>query len=93
MKKRVRQRRALRVLAFGAVFGAGYLFATVTQTTAQAQVGDLGKKAMDAAGSQGGALGSVTELGTSITDMRKNVEALNANLDKLDKIKAALGGG
>ena len=86
-------RRALRVLAFGAVFGAGYLFATVTQTTAQAQMGDLGKKAMEAAGGQGGTLGSVTELGTSIMDMRKNVDALNENLDKLEKIKAALGGG
>ena len=86
-------RRALRVLAFGAVFGAGYLFATVTQTTAQAQMGDLGKKAMETAGSQGGTLGSITEMGTSISDMRKNVEALNANLDKLEKIKAALGGG
>ena len=27
-------RRALRVLAFGAVFGGGYLFATVTQPVA-----------------------------------------------------------
>ena len=56
-------------------------------------MGDLGKKAMEAAGSQGGALGSITELGTSLMDMRKNVAALNENLDKLDKIKAALGGG
>jgi len=86
-------RRALRVLAFGAVFGGGYLFATVTQPVAQAQVGDLGKKAMDAAGSQGGALGSVTELGQSIVEMREHVTALSENLDKLDKIKAALGGG
>jgi hypothetical protein len=91
MKKQLR--RALRVLAFGAVFGAGYLLATVTQPTAHAQMGDLGKKAMDAAGSQGGALGSVTELGQSIVEMRENVAALSENLDKLDKIKAALGGG
>jgi hypothetical protein len=48
---------------------------------------------MEAAGGQGGTLGSVTELGTSIMDMRKNVNALNENLDKLEKIKAALGGG
>ena len=86
-------RRALRVLAFGAVFGAGYLFATVTQTTAQAQMGDLGKKAMEAAGGQGGTLGSVADLGKSIVDMREHVTALNDNLDKLEKIKAALGGG
>ena len=91
MKKNVR--RALRVLAFGTVFGAGYMFATVTQTTAQAQMGDLGKKAMEATGSQGGALGSVTDLGKSIMDMREHVTALNENLDKLEKIKAALGGG
>ena len=90
---KVWMRRARRVLVFGAVFGAGYLLATVTQPTAEAQMGDLGKKAMEAAGSQGGALGSVTELGQSIVEMRENVNALSANLDKLDKIKSALGGG
>lgn len=60
---------------------------------AQAQIGDLGKKAMETAGKSGGSLGSVAELGTSIVEMRDHVTALNANLDKLEKIKSALGGG
>jgi hypothetical protein len=88
-----RLRRGLRVLTLGAVFGAGCLFATVTQTTAQAQMGDPGQKVMEAADSQGDSLGSVTERGMSITDMRKNATALNENLDKFDKIESARGGG
>ena len=86
-------RRAARIALLGAVFAAGYLLATVTQPTAQAQYDDLGKKALEAAGKSGGPLGSAAELGSSIVDMREHVTALNANLDKLEKIKAALGGG
>lgn len=86
-------RRVLRTAFLAGVFGAGYLLGAVTQPTAEAQMGDLGKKAMEAAGDSGGALGSVAKLGTQITEMRDHVTALNANLDQLDKIKAALGGG
>jgi len=86
-------RRGARVALLGAVFAAGYLFATVTQPTAQAQYDQLGKKAMEAAGKSGGSLGAAADLGTSITEMRDHVTALNADLDKLEKIKAALGGG
>jgi len=88
-----RLRRALRVLVFGAVFGAGYLFATVTQTTAQAQMGDLGKKAMEAAGESGGSLGAAAKLGTSISGMREHLTALNQDVDTLEKIKTSLLGG
>lgn len=56
-------------------------------------MGELGKKAMDAAGDSGGALGGAAKLGTQITEMRDHVTALNANLDQLDKIKGLLGGG
>ena len=84
--------RAARIALLGSLFGAGYLLG-VTQPTAEAQVEELGKKAMEAAGESGGTLGSVAELGTSITEMREHVAALSENLDKLDKIKAALGGG
>jgi hypothetical protein len=85
--------RAVRIALLGSLFGAGYLLGAVTQPTAEAQVEELGKKAMEAAGESGGTLGSVAELGTSITEMREHVAALSENLDKLDKIKAALGGG
>ncbi len=86
-------RRVLRVLLLAGVFSGGYLLGAVTQPTAEAQMGELGKKAMGAAGDSGGALGSVVKLGTQISEMRDHVTALNANLDSLEKIKAALGGG
>jgi len=86
-------RRALRIFLFAGVFIAGYLLGAVTQPTAEAQMGELGKKAMDAAGDSGGALGGAAKLGTQITEMRDHVTALNANLDQLDKIKGLLGGG
>ena len=86
-------RRALRVLLLAGVFGAGYLVGAVTQPTADAQMNELEKKAMEAAGQSGGTLGSVANLGTQITEMRDHVSALSKSLDELDKIKAALGGG
>lgn len=86
-------RRALRVLLFAGVFAGGYLLGAVTHPTAEAQMGEMGKKAMEAAGESGGALGAAAKLGTQITEMRDHVTALNANLDQLDKIKALLGGG
>lgn len=85
--------RTLRALALAGVFGVGYLLGTVTQPSAQAQMGELGKKALEAAGESGGPLGAAAQLGTQITEMRDHVAALNANLDQLDKIKALLGGG
>jgi len=86
-------RRVLRALALAGVFGAGYLLGTVTQPNAEAQMGELGKKAVQAAGESGGTLGTAAKLGTQITEMRDHVTALNANLDQLEKIKALLGGG
>lgn len=86
-------RRVLRTLLIAGVFGGGYLLGAITQPTAEAQVGELGKKAMEAAGESGGPLGQAAKLGSQITEMREHVTALNANLDQLDEIKAALGGG
>ena len=86
-------RRIARVALLAAVFGGGYLVGVTSQPDAEAQMGQLGEKAMEAAGAQGGALGSAARLGTSITQMREHVAALSQNLDELDKIKAALGGG
>lgn len=86
-------RRVLRTLLIAAVFGVGYLLGAITQPTAEAQVGELGKQAMETAGESGGPLGQAAKLGSQITEMREHVTALGKNLDELDKVKAALGGG
>ncbi len=86
-------RRVMRVGTLVLVFGAGYLVATATQPVAEAQMGELGKMALDKAAAGGGALGSVAELGTTITGLQENVTELQGHIDTLNKIKAALGGG
>jgi len=80
--------RGLRVLAVAGVFGAGYLCGSLGERSAQAQLDDVMKKA----GEQGGALGQVGQLGSSIVEMQKHVDGLNKDLDTLRKIKGALGG-
>lgn len=86
-------RRMIRIGMFTAIFGAGYLTGTVTQTPAEAQMGELGKKAMEQAAGAGGPLGAAAELGTTITGLQKNVSELQGHIDTLNKIKGALGGG
>jgi hypothetical protein len=86
-------KRAVNVALLTSVFVAGYLFATVTHPTAEAQMGDLGKKAMEAAGESGGSLGAAAKLGTSISEMRDHLTALNKDVDTLEKIKTSLVGG
>jgi len=84
-------RGLLRASGIAAVFAAGYLCGTVLQPApAEAQVGDLMKKASDMGA--GNPLGSAAKLGTTITDMQKNVDGLNQNLKVLNEIKTALGG-
>ena len=80
--------RGMRVLAVAGVFGAGYLCGSLGERSAQAQLGDVMKKA----GEQGGALGTAGQLGSSIVEMQKHVDGLNKDLETLRKIKAALGG-
>jgi hypothetical protein len=46
---------------------------------------------MQAAGA-GGALGTAAKLGTTITEMQKNVHGLNQNIEVLNEIETALGG-
>ncbi|MEB2345477.1 MAG: hypothetical protein OZ948_12115 [Deltaproteobacteria bacterium] len=86
-------RRAIRIGALVTVFGAGYLLGTLAQPAAEAQVGELGKKAMEQAAGQGGALGTAAQLGTTITGLQENVNELQGHIDTLNKIKAALPGG
>lgn len=86
-------RAGIRIGTLVCVFGAGYLLATVTQPAAEAQMGELGKQALEQATGGGGMLGSVGELGTTITGLQENVTELQGHIDTLNKIKAALGGG
>ncbi|WP_136524601.1 hypothetical protein [Geomonas ferrireducens] len=82
----------LRVAAFALVFAGGYLCGSVTEHRADAQMGDLGSELLQRAAGSGGVIGSVAQLGTTISDMEKNVSGLQKNIDTLKKVKAALGG-
>jgi len=82
-------RNLLRVTGAGGIFAAGWFCGALLQPApADAQMGDLMKQAAGA----GGALGTAAKLGTTITDMQKNVDALNQNIEVLSEIKKALGG-
>jgi hypothetical protein len=82
MKQRV-LRRSLLVGLYLGLFVAGFLCGSVSQRSADAQLPGIGQ----------GALGSVTELGSSIVEMQQHVTGLQKNLDTLKKIQGALGGG
>jgi hypothetical protein len=84
--------RVIRVGLVGTIFAAGFLCGSVSQHQADAQLGELGKEAMEKAGGSGGALGSVVKLGEAIVDMQKHVDGLQKNIDVLKKVKASLGG-
>jgi len=86
-------RRAIRIGVLALVFAGGYLLGATTQPTAEAQMGELGKKAMEQAAGQGGALGTAAQLGTTISGLQENVNELQGHIDTLNKIKAALPGG
>ena len=76
-------RRSLLVGMCLGLFGVGYLCGSVSQRNAGAQLPGIGQ----------GALGSVTELGSSIVEMQQHVNGLQKNLDTLKKIQGVLGGG
>lgn len=75
-----------------AIFAAGWLCGAVSQHSAQAQLGDLGKAATEKAGEQGGALGAAAKLGTSIGDIQTHLDALQKNVETLKSVKSLLGG-
>lgn len=85
-------KRGLQATALAAMFAAGYLCGSVSQPTADAQMGDLGGSVMKQAGESGGTLGSAAKLGSAIVEMQDHVTGLQKNLDALKGIKAALGG-
>jgi hypothetical protein len=82
----------LRIAVVTGIFGAGYLCGSLTQHTANAQLGDIGGDVMKRASESGGTLGSVAKLGTTISDLEKHVSGLQKNIDTLKSVKSALGG-
>ena len=79
--------RSIRIAAAVTIFSAGFLAGSVTQRGAEAQLGDVMKKA-----GESGKLGPVGDLGSSIVDMQQHVDGLQKNLETLKKVKSALGG-
>ena len=77
-------RRGVVISLLGGMFLLGFVSGSMSQRSAQAQVQVPG---------MGGALGSVTELGSSITEIQQHVDGLQKNLATLKKVQAALGGG
>ena len=92
MKKTIIGTRTARIGGVVAIFAAGWLCGAISQRPAEAQLGDLGQKAMEQAGGQGGALGAAAKLGTSIGDIQKNLDSLQKNVDTLKGIQSLLGG-
>ena len=86
------RRRVVRVGLVGTIFAVGFLCGSVSQRRADAQLGELGKEAMEKAGGSGGALGSAVQLGTAIVEMQQHVDGLQKNIDVLKKVKSSLGG-
>jgi hypothetical protein len=84
--------RGLRISMILGVFALGFLLGAVNERYADAQkvpgVGDV----LDKAGKSGGALGSVAQLGSSISEMQTHVNGLQKNLETLKTVQAALGG-
>lgn len=89
---RIKMTRMIQFVMIVVVFAAGFLCGTLTQKSAEAQLKELGKAGVEKLGSQGGAVGSVMELGKSIVEMQEHVDGLQKNIDTLKKVKSALGG-
>ena len=84
-----------RVFGWGMLVGMfvlGFLCGSVSQRNATAQMKEIGSM-MEKAKGAGGAVGSVAELGSSITEMQGHVTGLQKNLETLKKVQSALGVG
>ena len=75
-------RRWVCVSLLGGMFLCRFVMGSVRQRAAQAQVPGMG-----------GALGSVSELGSSIGEMQQHIEGLQKHVTTLKTVQAALGGG
>lgn len=82
----------IQVVLLVLVFAAGFVCGTISQKNAEAQLKQLGQEALQKAAGSGGAVGSVVELGTAISEMQQHVDGLQKNLGTLRKVQNALGG-
>jgi len=83
---------SVRIGVVTVIFAAGYLCGSTTQHNANAGLEELGGDMMKKAADSGGPLGSAAQLGTTITDMEKNISGLQKNLETIKKVKSLLGG-
>ncbi|MBJ6725487.1 hypothetical protein [Geomesophilobacter sediminis] len=83
--------RYLRVAAVAAIFSFGFFCGSLSRQDAQAQLGNVGGDLLKRAEQGGGTMGGVAQLGSTISDMEKNVNGLQKNLDTLKKVRALLG--
>jgi hypothetical protein len=84
--------RGIRTGMIAGVFALGFLTGSLWQRPARAQLGELGGKAMEKAGEQGGVVGAAGKMGSAIAEMQKHVDGLQKNLETFKQVKAALGG-
>ena len=84
--------KSVRIGAAVAVFASGWFCGTLSQRSADAQMGDLGKSVMEKAGDQCGALEAAAKLGTSISEIQTHLNELQENVDTLKSVKSMLGG-
>ena len=83
---------SVRVGVITVIFAAGFLCGSMTQHNANAGLSDLGGDVMKRAAESGGTLGTAAQLGTTISDMEKNISGLQKNLETIKKVKSMLGG-
>jgi hypothetical protein len=83
---------SVRIAAVTGVFAAGFLCGTMTEQKAHAQLGEVGGDLLKRAAGSGGIIGTAAQLGTTITDMQKQIDGLQNNLGVLKKIKTSLMG-
>jgi hypothetical protein len=82
--------RGLMIATIVGTFSFGYVWNSLNQRHAEAQVPGLGD-ALQRAGQSGGALGNVSQLGSSIVEMQEQVNGLQ-NIDTLKKFQSSLTG-
>ena len=88
MRKKLVARTLVMALVFAA-FATGYFCGSVSERSAHAQgIGGALEQATKGAGH----LGAISDLGSSIVDMEKNVSGLQKNLDTLKKVQSLLTG-
>jgi len=86
------RRQFVRAGIVGTIFALGFVCGSASQHRADAQLGELGKEALEKAGQSGGMLGSAAKLGEAIVEMQQHVDGLQKNIDVLKKVKSSLGG-